>query len=55
MAHATAARRRLLARRLGGSDFCSCDECGEAIGIVRLRVGPALARFADCTRQPGRR
>jgi DnaK suppressor protein len=61
MARATAGRRAALVqrlraalRRLDDPEFGVCTECGEPIGLARLRIDPALVRCADCTRGAGR-
>jgi DnaK suppressor protein len=58
MARATAARRQAEAARLKSAlarldrdpDFGFCSECGEPIGLERLRIEPALTRCAECMR-----
>jgi DnaK suppressor protein len=57
MAQAQARRRagerlriRAALRRLEDGDFGFCTDCGEEIAAERLKVDPALARCADCTR-----
>jgi DnaK suppressor protein len=57
MARATAVRREAEIRRLHAArgrlddpEFGICAACGEAIGLPRLRIDPALIRCAECTR-----
>lgn len=57
MARATAIRREAELRRLRAArarlkdpEFGTCAECGDEIGMGRLRIDPALIRCADCTR-----
>jgi len=57
MARATAVRREAEIRRLRAArarlddpEFGVCSDCGEEIGMARLRIDPALTRCAECTR-----
>ncbi|MFN3402364.1 MAG: TraR/DksA family transcriptional regulator [Ferrovibrio sp.] len=55
MSQAAEARRQLRMRvlegalaRLGGEEFGYCSECGEFIGLQRLKIDPAALRCIGC-------
>ncbi|MEO1001396.1 MAG: TraR/DksA C4-type zinc finger protein [Pseudomonadota bacterium] len=55
MARATATRRRAeiarlreAARRVSDPEFGECEDCGEPIGLPRLRAEPTLRLCRDC-------